>query len=208
MSRKLGPICKRMRSVGTDLLLKSGVKPLDSKCKINVAPGMHGANRKRPSDYGLQLRAKQTLRSFYGILERPFRNYFEKASRKKGSTGENLLILLESRLDVLVYRMGFAVTLAEARQLVSHCSILVNNKRVNVASYQVSLGDTISVREKARSQLRIKAALELAKQRPPIDWIRFPSDENPVEAVFMRYPERNELSAQFNEQLVVELYSK
>ncbi len=206
MSRKLGPVCKKMRSVGADLLLKSGVRAIDTKCKINVAPGVHGASRKRASDYGLQLRAKQMIRNFYGVMEKQFRSYFNKASRQKGSTGENLLKLLERRLDVVVYRMGFAVTIAEARQLVSHKAIMVNGSVVNVASYLVSVNDVVSIREKAKAQMRIKAALDLASQKPECAWLSV--DVTKKEGVVSALPERSELPADFNEQLVVELYSK
>jgi small subunit ribosomal protein S4 len=154
MARYLGPKCKLSRREGTDLFLKSGVRPLESKCKLEVPPGGAPQRRPRLSDYGLQLREKQKLRRMYGVLERQFRNYYKKAAQLKGSTGENLLRLLEGRLDNVVYRMGFAATRAEARQLVSHKSIEVNGKVVNIPSAQISAGDSIGIREKARKQLR------------------------------------------------------
>jgi small subunit ribosomal protein S4 len=197
-----------MRREGTDLGLKSARRSVDTKCKIDQPPGMHGANVRRPrlSDYGLQLREKQKLRRTYGILEKQFRNYYKEASRLKGSTGENLLQLLESRLDNVVYRMGFGSTRAEARQLVSHKAILVNGKVVNIPSYQVKPSDVVSVREKARKQVRIAEALALAEQGGFPDWI----DVNPgkFEGTFKALPMRSELPADINESLVVELYSK
>ena len=155
MARYLGPVCKLSRREGTDLFLKSGVRALDSKCKAETAPGVHGVRRGRLSEYGLQLREKQKVRRMYGVLERQFRNYYKRADRMKGATGSNLLYLLESRLDNVVYRMGFGVTRAEARQMVSHKSVLVNGKTVNIPSYQVTAGDVVAIREKAKSQLRI-----------------------------------------------------
>ena len=165
MARYLGPTCKLARREGTDLYLKSGVRALDSKCKTENAPGMHGLRRGRLSDYGVQLREKQKVRRLYGVLEKQFRNYYKKASNQKGATGENLLRLLECRLDNVVYRMGFGSTRAEARQLVSHAAILVNNEKVTVASYQVQPNDVISIREKAKKQMRIQGAMALAGQR-------------------------------------------
>jgi len=163
MARYIGPKCKLSRREGTDLQLKSGVRALDTKCKADTPPGQHGASRKgRQSDYGTQHREKMKVRRIYGVLERQFSNYYKEAARLKGATGENLLQLLESRLDNVVYRMGFGATRSEARQLVSHRAILVNGVRVNVASIQVAPGDVISVHEKARNQLRVKNALELA----------------------------------------------
>ncbi len=208
MARYIGPKCKLMRREGTDLGLKSARRSVDTKCKIEQPPGMHGANARRPrlSDYGLQLREKQKLRRTYGILEKQFRNYYKEASRLKGSTGENLLQLLESRLDNVVYRMGFGSTRAEARQLVSHKAIMVNGKVVNIPSYQVKPSDVVSVREKARKQVRIAEALALAEQGGFPDWI----DVNPgkFEGTFKALPMRSELPADINESLVVELYSK
>lgn len=206
MARYLGPKCKLSRREGTDLFLKSGVRALDSKCKAEAVPGMHGARRGRLSDYGLQLREKQKVRRTYGILERQFRSYYKEAARRKGATGENLLQLLESRLDNVVYRMGYGSTRAEARQIVSHRQITVNGQTVNVPSYQVQEGDVIAVREKAKNQLRIKHALELAAQRAPVEWVEV--DAAKMEGVFKALPERSDLSADINEHLIVELYSK
>ncbi|ALA23818.1 30S ribosomal protein S4 [Piscirickettsia salmonis] len=206
MGRYIGPKCKLARREGTDLFLKSGVRALDSKCKAETAPGQHGARRGRLSDYGVQLREKQKVRRIYGLLEKHFRRYYKEAARIKGSTGENLLQLLESRLDNVVYRMGFASTRAEARQLVSHKSILVNGKVVNIPSYTVSPEDVVSIRERAKKQLRIQGALELAKQRADIAWVDVDADK--MEGIFKAMPERSELSADINEQLIVELYSK
>jgi len=206
MARYLGPKLKLSRREGTDLFLKSGVRAIDSKCKIDTAPGQHGARRGRLSDYGVQLREKQKVRRMYGILEKQFRNYYKEAARLKGNTGENLLQLLEQRLDNVVYRMGFASTRAEARQLVSHKAILVNGKVVNIPSFNVTAEDVVSVREKAKKQARIAAALELAEQREKPTWIEV--DSNKMEGTFKRVPERTDLSAEINEQLIVELYSK
>ena len=206
MARYLGPSCKLARREGTDLFLKSGVRPLDSKCKAENAPGMHGARRGRLSDYGVQLREKQKVRRMYGVLEKQFRNYYKEAARLKGNTGENLLQLLEKRLDNVVYRMGFASTRAEARQLVSHKAIMVNGQVVNIPSFNVSAEDVVSVREKAKKQARIVAALELADQREKPTWIEV--DSTKMEGTFKRLPERTDLSAEINEQLIVELYSK
>ncbi len=206
MARYLGPTCKLSRREGTDLFLKSGVRPLDSKCKAETAPGFHGARRGRLSDYGVQLREKQKVRRIYGVLEKQFRNYYKEAARLKGATGENLLQLLESRLDNVVYRMGFGATRAEARQLVSHKAILVNDKVVNVASYQVKAGDKVSVREKAKNQLRIKQALELSAQRGQPEWLEV--DSGKMEGEFKAKPDRADLSSEINENLIVELYSK
>jgi small subunit ribosomal protein S4 len=202
----LGPKLKLSRREGTDLFLKSGVRAIESKCKIDTAPGQHGARRGRLSDYGVQLREKQKVRRMYGVLEKQFRNYYKEAARLKGNTGENLLQLLEQRLDNVVYRIGFASTRAEARQLVSHKAILVNGKVVNVPSFNVSADDVVSVREKAKKQARIVAALELADQREKPTWIEV--DNKKMEGTFKRVPERTDLSADINEQLIVELYSK
>ena len=206
MARYLGPSCKLSRREGTDLFLKSGVRPLDSKCKAETAPGMHGARRGRLSDYGVQLREKQKVRRMYGVLEKQFRAYYTKAARRKGATGENLLQLLESRLDNVVYRIGFGSTRAESRQLVSHKSVLVNGKTVNVPSYQVQAGDVVSVREKAKAQLRIQSAITLAAQRGDCAWIDINATK--MEGVFKSMPDRSDLSSEINEQLIVELYSK
>ncbi|KDD80932.1 30S ribosomal protein S4 [Glaesserella parasuis] len=206
MARYLGPKLKLSRREGTDLFLKSGVRAIESKCKIDTAPGQHGARKPRLSDYGSQLREKQKVRRIYGILEGQFRNYYKEANRLKGNTGENLLVLLEGRLDNVVYRMGFAATRAEARQLVSHKSIVVNGRVVNIPSYQVSVDDVIAVREKSKKQARIKASLELATQREKPTWLEV--DATKMEGVFKRTPERSDLSADINEHLIVELYSK
>ena len=206
MARFLGHKLKLSRREGTDLFLKSGVRAIDSKCKIDTAPGQHGARKPRLSDYGSQLREKQKVRRIYGILERQFRNYYKEANRLKGNTGENLLVLLEGRLDNVVYRMGFAATRAEARQLVSHKAIVVNGRVVNIPSFQVSVNDVVAVREKSKKQARIKASLELAEQREKPTWLEV--DSAKMEGVFKRGPERSDLSADINEHLIVELYSK
>ena len=206
MARYLGPKLKLSRREGTDLFLKSGVRAIDSKCEIDTAPGQHGARKPRLSDYGSQLREKQKVRRIYGILERQFRNYYKEANRLKGNTGENLLVLLEGRLDNVVYRMGFAATRAEARQLVSHKAIVVNGRVVNIPSFQVSVNDVVAVREKSKKQARIKASLELAEQREKPTWLEV--DSAKMEGVFKRVPERSDLSADINEHLIVELYSK
>ena len=206
MARYLGPTCKLSRREGTDLFLKSGVKPLESKCKLETPPGGHGQRRTRLSDYGLQLREKQKLRRMYGVLERQFRNYYKKAAQRTGSTGENLLKLLEGRLDNVVYRMGFAATRAEARQLVSHKGITVNEQLVNVPSYQLKPGDKVMVRERAKKQMRIQSALEIASQVGFPDWVDV--DEKKMEGLLKAIPERDEILPDINENLVVELYSK
>ena len=206
MARYLGPKLKLSRREGTDLFLKSGVRPIDSKCKIDNAPGQHGARRGRLSDYAVQLREKQKVRRFYGVLEKQFRNYYKKADRQKGATGENLLVLLESRLDNVVYRMGFGSTRAEARQLVSHKGVLVNGKQVNIASYSVKPEDRVSLSQSARQQLRVQSALQLAAQRAEVSWVDV--DASSFEGVFKRAPDREELPTEINENLIVELYSK
>lgn len=206
MARYIGPKCRLMRREGVDLELKSGIRPLESKCDMSSAAGQHGARRGRLSDYGGQLREKQKLKRIYGVLERQFRNYYKKAAQSKGSTGENLLQLLELRLDNVVYRMGYGSTRAEARQLVSHGAIEVNGKRVTIASYQVKAEDVVSVREQSRKQVRIQSALELASQRGFVDWVEV--DVSKMTGTFKRVPERIDLSADINESLVVELYSK
>ena len=206
MARYIGTTCKLSRREGTDLFLKSGARALDSKCKIETAPGQHGQRRGRLSDYGVQLREKQKVRRIYGILEKQFRGYYKEAARRKGATGENLLKLLESRLDNVVYRMGFGSTRSESRQLVSHKAISVNGKTVNIASYQVAAGDVVSVREKAKKQLRIQNALNLAGQRSNVEWVDVNSEKK--EGVFKRVPDRIDLPADINENLIVELYSK
>ena len=206
MARYLGPKLKLSRREGTDVFLKSGIRPLDSKCKADVVPGQHGARRTRLSDYAIQLREKQKVRRLYGVLEKQFRNYYKKADRQKGATGENLLRLLEARLDNVVYRMGFGSTRAESRQLVSHKAIVVNGQTVNIPSYQVSDEDVIAVREKSKSQLRIQASLQLSAQRSAVEWVAVDGDK--MEGVFKRPPDRSELPSEINESLIVELYSK
>ncbi|MDA0994086.1 MAG: 30S ribosomal protein S4 [Proteobacteria bacterium] len=206
MARYLGPKCKLSRREGTDLFLKSGIRPLESKCKLDVPPGGAAQRRPRLSDYGTQLREKQKLRRMYGVLERQFSNYYKKAAQLKGSTGENLLQLLEARLDNVVYRMGFASTRAEARQLVSHKGIEVNGKIVNIPSAQVSAGDAVGIREKAKKQLRIQSALEIASQVGLPDWVDV--DAKKMMGTFKSVPERQDILPDINENLVVELYSK
>jgi len=207
MARYVGPKCKLARREGTDLFLKSGVKPLESKCKFSVPPGgIKGERRQRLSDYGLQLREKQKLRRMYGVLERQFANYYEEAARRIGATGENLLKLLECRLDNVVYRMGFAATRAEARQLVSHKAITVNEQAVTIASYQCKAGDVVQVREKARKQLRIQSALNVAQQVGLPEWVEVNDKE--FRGVFKSAPARDDVLPDINENLVVELYSK
>lgn len=206
MARYLGPKLKLSRREGTDLFLKSGVRAIDTKCKIEQAPGQHGARKPRLSDYGVQLREKQKVRRIYGVLERQFSNYYKEAARLKGATGENLLQLLESRLDNVVYRMGFGATRSEARQLVSHRSITLNGRRVNIASIQVQPGDVVAVYEKAKTQLRIKSAIELAGQRGTASWLEV--DYSKMQGTFKALPERADLPAEINESLIVELYSK
>jgi small subunit ribosomal protein S4 len=206
MARYLGPTCKLSRREGTDLFLKSGVRSLDTKCKTETAPGQHGQRRGRLSDYGVQLREKQKVRRTYGVLEKQFRNYYKQAARQKGATGENLLRLLECRLDNVVYRMGFGATRAEARQLVAHNAILVNGQKVNIPSYKIAAGDVVSVRERSKNQLRIQSAMTLAAQRGTGEWIEV--DANKLEGTFKRLPDRIDLSPDINENLIVELYSK
>jgi len=207
MARYLGPKCKLSRREGTDLLLKSGIKPLESKCKLEVPPGgIKGDRRTRLSGYGVQLREKQKLRRMYGVLERQFRNYYTKAAGRPGSTGENLLRFLESRLDNVVYRMGFAATRAEARQLVSHKAIEVNGETVNVPSYQCAAGDVVAVREKSKAQARIAAALAIATQVGWPDWVEV--DDKKFSGTLKALPDRDQILPDINENLVVELYSK
>ena len=206
MARYLGPKCKLSRREGTDLFLKSGVRPLESKCKLDVPPGGPTQRRPRLSDYGLQLREKQKLRRMYGVLERQFRNYYKKAAQLKGSTGENLLRLLEGRLDNVVYRMGFATTRAEARQIVSHKGIEVNGQTVNIPSLQVNAGDAVGVGTKARKQLRIQNALEIASQIGLPDWVDV--DAKKMAGTLKSLPDRQDILPDVNENLVVELYSK
>jgi small subunit ribosomal protein S4 len=207
MARYIGPKCKLSRREGTDLFLKSGAKPLESKCKLQVPPGgVKGERRTRLSDYGAQLREKQKLRRMYGVLERQFRNYYQKAARGTGATGETLLKLLECRLDNVVYRMGFAVTRAEARQLVSHKSVQVNGESVTIASYQVKAGDVVQIREKSRNQGRVISALTVASQVGFPEWLEV--NEKEMRGVFKAAPNRDDVLPDINENLVVELYSK
>jgi small subunit ribosomal protein S4 len=208
MARYTGPTCKLARREGVDLNLKSPARGLESKCKLNQPPGQHGdSRRQRLSDYALQLREKQKVRRIYGVLEKQFRGYYKEAARRKGATGENLLQLLESRLDNVVYRLGFAVTRAQARQMVSHKSVEVNGKVVNIPSYQVQPEDRVSIREKARKQLRIQEAINVARELDLVPaWIDVDFDK--MEGVFKAAPERDDLPPDINENLIVELYSK
>jgi len=206
MARYTGPTCKLARREGTDLGLKSRARSLDTKCNLEKAPGQAGERRRRISDYGLQLREKQKVRRIYGVMEKQFRNYYRKAAGAKGATSENLLRLLERRLDNVVYRMGFGSTRAEARQVVSHKGILVNGKCINVPSYQVREADQIEVRKQAKKQVRIQNAIALAEQYGFADWIEV--DTNVLKGVFKRVPDREELPSEINESLIVELYSK
>ncbi len=209
MAKYTGPKCKLSRREGTDLGLKSGLRALETKCKPDQLPGQHGAGARRPrlSDYALQLREKQKVRRTYGLMEKQFRSYYKEAARRKGSTGENLLQILECRLDNVVYRMGFGSTRAEARQLINHKAILVNGNVLSIPSYQLKAEDVVSIREKAKKQERIKMALQLAPQtREEAEWIDVSSDK--MEGTFKSVPERSDLSAEINEHLIVELYSK
>ncbi|HEX7417938.1 MAG TPA: 30S ribosomal protein S4 [Steroidobacteraceae bacterium] len=207
MARYIGPTCKLARREGTDLFLKSGVKPLESKCKFSVPPGgIKGERRTRLSEYGTQLREKQKLRRMYGVLERQFRNYYQEAARRPGATGETLLKLLECRLDNVVYRMGFASTRAEARQLVAHKALQVNDVVVTIPSYQVKAGDVVQVREKSKKQLRIAGALSIAAQVGFPEWVEV--NDKDMRGVFKTVPGRDDVLPDINENLVVELYSK
>ncbi len=207
MARYIGPTCKLARREGTDLFLKSPARTIDSKCKFDRMPGVKSTGRRpRSTVYGIQLREKQKLRRMYGVLEKQFSNYYKKAARIPGSTGLNLLQLLESRLDNVVYRMGFGVTRAEARQLVSHKSIRVNGTIVNIPSYQVAPGAKIEVAEKGKKQLRIKASLEIAEQIGFVSWVDV--DTAAVKGTYRSLPERSDLLPDVNEALVVALYSK
>ncbi|MBT7408839.1 MAG: 30S ribosomal protein S4 [Methylococcales bacterium] len=206
MAKYTGPKCKLSRREGTDLFLKSGIRSIEDKCNISQLPGQHGSKRHRTTDYGIQLREKQKLRRIYGVLEKQFRNYYKKAALQKGSTGENLLSLLECRLDNVVYRMGFGSTRAEARQIVNHNAILVNGSKVNIPSYNVKAGDNISVRTKSQSQTRIHEAIEHAQQRGVPEWLEV--DTIKYQGLFKAIPERDELPSDIHENLVVELYSK
>ena len=209
MARYIGPTCKLARREGADLSLKSPGRALDSKCKLEQKPGQHGATARKGklSDYATQLREKQKVKRIYGLLERQFRNYYKKASTKKGNTGENLLQLLETRLDNVVYRMGFAVTRPAARQLVSHRGVTVNGKSVNLASYQVKAGDAIALSEKAQKQLRVQEALTVAEQHDMSpSWVEV--DAKKFSGIFKAVPDRADLPSDINEALIVELYSK
>ncbi len=207
MARYIGPKCKLARREGTDLHLKSGIKPFDVKTvKAGKPPGQHGQSRAKQSEYSVQLREKQKVRRIYGVLERQFSNYYKEAARMKGATGENLLKMLESRLDNVVYRMGFGSTRSEARQLVSHRSVTLNGRRVNIASIQVQAGDVVAIYEGAKQQQRIKTAMELGTQRGIPTWIEV--DHTKLEGTFKAAPDRSDLPAEINESLIVELYSK
>lgn len=207
MARYIGPKAKLSRREGTDLFLKSARRSLDSKCKLDTKPGQHGLKSgARMSDYGNQLREKQKVKRMYGILERQFRRYFAEAERRKGNTGDNLMQLLESRLDTVAYRMGFGSTRAESRQIVSHQALLVNGKVVNIPSYQVKPDDIISVREKAQKQARIIESLNLAEQLGFADWVSV--DVKKMEGTFKRLPDRSEFAQDVNESLIIELYSR
>tara|TARA_B100001029_G_C14859435_1_gene338301 strand:+ start:96 stop:716 length:621 start_codon:yes stop_codon:yes gene_type:complete len=206
MARYIGPKSKLSRREGRDLLLKSGIRSYESKCRSETIPGQHGRRRGRLSDYGIQLREKQKVRRIYGVMERQFRNYYKQAARKKGVTGTNLLQYLEGRLDNVVYRLGFASTRSEARQLVSHKAIKVNESVVNIPSYQVSVGDTVSLTDKSKEQDRVKQALEISTSRPECDWLKV--DKNDFSGVYNAVPERDQLDSDINENLIVELYSK
>ena len=206
MARYTGPKLKLSRREGTDLFLKSGVRPIDSKAKIDQPPGEHGVRRGRPSDYAVQLREKQKVRRLYGVLEKQFRNYYKRADRQRGATGENLLRLLEGRLDNVVYRMGFGVTRAESRQLVNHKSVMVNGSKVNIPSYQVKPGDAVEIVDRSKKQLRIASALEIAEQIGFVPWVEV--DIKGAKGLFKSLPERADLPPDINEALVVALYSK
>ncbi|MGB3917708.1 MAG: 30S ribosomal protein S4 [Thiothrix litoralis] len=206
MARYIGPTCKLSRRDGTDLFLKSRSVSLEKKCKLDKVPGQHGENKARLSDYGVQLREKQKVRRIYGVLERQFSNYFKEAARRKGSTGENLLKLLECRLDNVVYRMGYGSTRAESRQLVSHKAITVNGQSVNIPSYQVKSGDVVAVREKSKKQTRIQDSVAVADQLGLPSWVEV--DVKGLSGTFKSVPDRSDLPAEINESLIVELYSK
>ncbi|CAL4323064.1 30S ribosomal protein S4 [Buchnera aphidicola] len=206
MARYLGPKLRLSRREGTDLYLKSGFRSISSKCKIDKFPGQHGSRKTRLSDYGIQLREKQKVKRLYGILEKQFRKYYKLASKSKGNTGEKLLQLLESRLDNVIYKMGFGSTRSESRQLINHKSILVNNKIVNIPSYQVFPKDCIAIKKKSINQLRIKASLELFEQKEKPSWIDL--NKSKMIGTFLRVPDRSDLSADINEHLIIELYSK
>ncbi|MEJ5207813.1 MAG: 30S ribosomal protein S4 [Lysobacteraceae bacterium] len=209
MARYIGPTCKLARREGADLSLKSPARALDSKCKLEQKPGQHGAVAKRGklSDYALQLREKQKVKRIYGLLERQFRNYYKKASTKKGNTGDNLMQLLETRLDNVVYRMGFAVTRPSARQLVSHRGVTVNGQIVNLPSYQVRPGDAIALTERGQRQLRVQEALTLSQEMDlSPHWVEV--DAKKFSGLFKAVPDRADLPSDINEALIIELYSK
>jgi small subunit ribosomal protein S4 len=207
VARYLGPKAKLSRREGTDLYLKSARRAISDKAKFDSKPGQHGrTSGSRTSDFGLQLREKQKVKRMYGVLERQFRRYFAEAERRKGNTGANLLLILESRLDNVVYRMGFGSTRAEARQLVSHQAITVNDKVVNIASYQVKTGDKITLRDKAKKQLRVQDALKLAESVGLPAWVQV--DASKFEGVFKQQPDRDQFGADIKEALIVELYSR
>ncbi len=207
MARYLGPKAKLSRREGTDLFLKSARRSISDKAKFDSKPGQHGrTSGARISDYGLQLREKQKVKRMYGVLERQFRRYFAEADRRRGNTGANLLGLLESRLDNVVFRMGFGSTRAEARQLVSHRAITVNGQPVNIPSYMVKVGDVVAVREKSRKQNRVAEALSLAQQVGLPAWVEVHADKG--EGVFKKVPDRDEFASDINESLIVELYSR
>ena len=206
MARYLGPKSKLSRREGRDLLLKSGIRSYESKCRSETSPGQHGRRRGRVSDYGIQSREKQKVRRIYGVMEKQFRNYYKSAARKKGVTGNNLLQLLESRLDNVVYRLGFASTRAEARQLVSHKAVAVNGAIVNIPSYQLSSGDLISLKDKAKNQKRVKEAIDISSSRPECEWLEV--NKTDFSGVFSLAPEREFLDSDINENLIIELYSK
>ena len=206
MARYRGPSLRLSRREGTDLFLKSGARSIESKCNMETAPGVHGLRRGRLSDYGVQLREKQKVRRMYGVLEKQFRNYYKKASKSKGNTGENLLCYLEQRLDNVVYRMGFASTRSEARQLVAHKAVLVNDALVNIPSYIVNEGDKISISEKGKNQKRVNQAIELFAGRESCDWISV--DHKDYSGTLDSIPTRELLSNEINENYIVELYSR
>jgi len=207
VARYLGPKAKLSRREGTDLFLKSARRSISDKAKFESKPGQHGrTSGQRTSDYGLQLREKQKVKRMYGVLEKQFRRYFAEAERRRGNTGANLLSLLESRLDNVVYRLGFGSTRAEARQLVSHKAILVNGKQVNIPSFQIKSGDVVSVREQSKKQVRVQEALQLAAQIGFPGWVEVNADK--AEGTFKKTPDRDEFGADINESLIVELYSR
>jgi small subunit ribosomal protein S4 len=207
VARYLGPKLKLSRREGTDLYLKSARRTVDSKCKLDSKPGQHGrTSGARTSDYGTQLREKQKVKRMYGVLERQFRRYFEEADRIRGNTGENLIALLEKRLDNVVYRMGFGSTRAEARQLVSHKAIVVNGQTVNIPSYSVKAGDTVAIREKSKKQVRVADSLQLLQQSGFPSWVSV--DSTKMEGIFKQVPDRTDVAQDINESMIVELYSR